>query len=140
MDKSTEQMLIDRFAIIDLFNRYATGADKRDSALYRSCFTDEINLNVTGATTSTEKRTADAWVEQAIGGLGFFERTQHMISNHIININGDQADAIAYLQAQHFNKGSRWTVWGTYSNQLTRTSDGWKISSLALSFDWQENG
>ncbi len=136
MDKEKEQMILDRFEIIDVFNRYARGVDKRDNAMYRSCFTDELAVDVTG---ESVKQSAEAWVDQAFSAVGSFEKTQHIITNHMITINGDKAEAVAYVQAQHFNKDSTWSVWGHYSNKLVRTPEGWKINSLKLTFDWHSN-
>ncbi len=135
MDKAQQQMVIDRFEIIDVFNRYATGVDKRDKEIYRSCFTDELLVNVTG---ENVEYATEAWIEHAFTMLGNFEKTQHIISNHSIDINGDTADAAAYVQAHHFNKDSKWSVWGNYSNKLTRTPEGWKINSLTLTVEWNE--
>jgi hypothetical protein len=128
-------MIFDRFEIIDVFNRYAIGVDKRNEEIYRSCFTDELLVDVTG---ESVEYAAEAWIEQAFTALSVFEKTQHIISNHSINIIGDSADADAYLQALHFNKDSKLSVWGSYSNKLTRTPEGWKINTLALTVDWNE--
>jgi len=135
MDKSQQQLIIDRLDIIDVFNRYATGVDKRNREIYRSCFTDELDVNITG---ETIRQTADAWIDQAFSSLASFAKTQHIITNHSVNISGDEAEAVAYLQAHHFNEGSKWSVWGDYSNTFIRTSEGWRINSLRLAMEWHE--
>jgi len=134
MDKA-QQLVIDRFEIIDVFNRYARGVDTRNEEIYRSCFTDELLVNMTG---ENVEYSAEAWMEQAFTALSGFEKTQHLITNHSINITGDTAAADAYLQAIHFNQDSKWWVWGSYSNKLARTPEGWRINSLTLTVDWNE--
>ena len=129
MDQAQQQRIVDRIDIIDVFNRYATGVDMRDHDIYRACFTDQLDVNITGDSVSFD---ADRWVDQALTALANFEQTQHMISNHSIVVQGDEAEAIAYLQAHHFNKDSTWSVWGRYINRLSRTPDGWRISHLKL--------
>jgi hypothetical protein len=47
VDDANVGYLLDRLAISDVQLRYATGADTRDWALYRSCFTDEIETDFT---------------------------------------------------------------------------------------------
>ncbi len=135
MDTSQQQMIFDQLEIIDVFNRYAIGVDRRDEETYRSCFTDELLVDVTG---EGVEYTAEAWIKQAFTALSAFEKTQHMISNHSVSIDGDTAVAGAYLQAIHFNKDNKFSVWGRYSHKLTRTAEGWKINSLTLIVDWNE--
>ena len=134
MDK-TQQLIIDRFDIIDLFNRYAIGADTRNEELYRSCFADELLVDVGG---ESVEHTAESWIEQAFAALSPFEKTQHIISNHTFDIDGDTAVAGAYLQAHHFTKENTLSVWGHYTHKLTRTPAGWRIHDLTLTTDWHE--
>ncbi len=136
MENVKELTILDRFEIIDVFNRYATGVDRRDKDVYRACFTDELEVDVMGESMGL---TADAWVDQAFSAVGAFEKTQHIITNHTITVNGDEADAVAYLQALHFNKENKWSVWGYYSNKFVRTSEGWKINSMKLIMEWNES-
>ncbi len=131
----TQQMIVDRFEIIDIFNRYAIGVDTRDEEVYLSCFTDDLLVNVTG---ESVENTAKGWTEQAFTALSNFEKTQHIITNHSVEINGDTATAHAYLQALHFTKDNTFSVWGHYSHKLTRTPEGWRINSLTLVTDWHE--
>jgi hypothetical protein len=137
MDKEKIQTLWDRMEIIDTQTRYATGVDRRDRGLYRSCFTDEMDLDMSGMGLGEPVRlSADVWVEQAISLVSSFEATQHMMTNHVITIEGDRATCTAYVQAQHYNPQNTYTVGGYYTNTLVRTPRGWKISKLKLTPLW----
>lgn len=135
MNHAQLQALIDRNDIIDTLSRYAAGIDQRDAALYRSCFTDELEVDVGG---SPGRRTADEWVSQAMNAVSPFQTTQHIITNHTVTIEGDEATCIAYLQAQHWNPENALLVGGYYTDKLVRTADGWRISSLKLTITWTQ--
>lgn len=130
MDDVKLQALLDRAEVIEVFNRYAAGVDRRDHSLYRSCFTDEVEVDLGGMGVMT--MAADAWVEQAFQLVAGYEGTQHIITNHTVTVSGDEADATAYLQARHFNPDSMFTVGGYYMNRLAKTPQGWRIRSLKL--------
>ena len=137
MDEAKLQQLLDRMEIIDVSNRYASGVDLKDRDLYRSCFVDEINVDFS-STGLGEAMTlpADTWVDQALMMVGMYQSTQHIITNHTITINGDEATSIAYVQAQHYNPDSIMTIGGYYTNKLVRTPEGWRISDLKLTSTW----
>jgi hypothetical protein len=134
MEEARLQMMVDRMEIIDVFNRYAAGIDQRNKEIYRSCFTEELEVDITGQGAS--RLTAEGWVDQAFMLVSGYETTQHIITNHRINIKGDEAEAVAYLQAQHGNPENLFTVGGYYTNRLVRTPTGWRISSLKLTMSW----
>jgi SnoaL-like domain len=103
IDEAKLTYLLDRLAISDVQLRYATGADTRDWVLYRSCFTDEIDTDFTSVFGGQPRRgNADRFVEAARRFLTGLKATQHMITNHVITIEGDEATCVAYVQARHY--------------------------------------
>ena len=140
MDETKLQTLLDRMEIIDVFNRYASGVDLRDRDLYRSCFTDQIETDFSsmgmGETMTLE---ADVWVDQVFNLISIYQSTQHIITNHVITIKGDEATGIAYLQAQHYNPDGMFTVGGYYTDEFVRTPEGWRIRKLKLTSTWSQN-
>lgn len=141
MDEARLQMLLDRAAISDVQLRYATGLDTRDWALFRSCFADEIETDFTSVFGGEPRKvSADRWAESARRVLSGLAATQHMITNHVITIEGDEALCVAYVQAQHYlpndRGGSTQTMGGFYTNRFVRTPQGWKIRACKLTLTW----
>ncbi len=137
MRDDTLRALIDRNEIIDVFNRYATGIDRRDRDVYRACFVDDLEVDVAGVEALTGG--ASQWVDLAMSAVGGFETTQHIITNHEIQIAGDRATGVANLQAQHWNPDSAYVVGGYYTNDFRRTDQGWRMRRLQLTVTWTQN-
>jgi 3-phenylpropionate/cinnamic acid dioxygenase small subunit len=142
MDETKLQLLIDRAEISDVQLRYATGLDSRDWRLFRSCFTDEIETDFTSVFGGEARKVnADRWTEAARRSLSGLAATQHMITNHVITVDGDAATCIAYVQARHFlpndSGDSMQTMFGYYTNRFVRTPAGWKIRACKLTLWWQ---
>ena len=141
MSDDALQMLLDHQAISDTVIRYATGIDMRDWDAYRSCFTDEVDIDFTsfgGGEPQTMR--ADQWVAGVRAGLSGFKATQHISTNHVITLDGDDATCVSYMQAQHYlpnDKGdSSLTLGGYYTNSLVRTGSGWRIRRCHLTVTW----
>ena len=141
------QLLLDRAAISDVVNAYATGLDRRDWALYRSIFSDEIEMDFASVGLRTGPYTAEAWVRSAQTLFAGFSATQHTSSNHVHEIHGESATCMSNMQAEHFVSrepgdgldapdADRWTIGGYYRNELVRTPAGWKLKRVALIVTW----
>jgi 3-phenylpropionate/cinnamic acid dioxygenase small subunit len=113
--------------VADVLVRYATGIDRRDWALFHTCFTNDCvadygNIGVWhGADAITE------WMKQAHAGCG---RTMHRITNEAVSPNGDGVTARSYLDAIVMAPDNRTgaRAVGYYDDELVRTDDGWKIA------------
>jgi hypothetical protein len=143
IDDNELRFLLDRAAISDVQLHYATGVDTHDWPLFRSCFTDEIETDFWSADGSPPQRMkADDWVELVRRTIDGMKATQHMITNHVIMLNGDEATCVAYVQARHHlpneTGASDQAMYGCYTNLFVRTAEGWKIRARKLTVLWSE--
>lgn len=142
MDEARLQQLLDRTDISDTIIRFARALDIQDWELCRSCFIDDIEADYSdlrGQPVSLLK--ADEFVElrrQALNGL----KTQHLSSNHIITVEGDEATCISCFVIYRIllnNEGDDFfDTHGYYTHTLLRTSQGWKISKVKQTVLWNK--
>jgi 3-phenylpropionate/cinnamic acid dioxygenase small subunit len=113
--------------VADVLVRYATGIDRRDWALFRTCFTGDCEADYGeigvwhGADAITE------WMARAHAGCG---HTMHRITNQAISPNGDGVVARSYVDAIVMapdNRSGTRAV-GYYDDELVCTDDGWRIA------------
>ena len=135
------QSLIERTAISDVVYRYATAVDTRDWSLYRSCFTDNVEIDFSSWNPEAKATlSSDQWTQMVKEGVSGFEATQHISNNHVHTLEGDRAVCVSYMQAEHFletDDGMKeCTLGGYYTNELVRTDHGWKISKCRLTVTW----
>jgi hypothetical protein len=134
--------LLDHAEISEVQLRYATGTDSHDWELFRSCFTDEVEVDFSaGFGQPVVRMSADEWVKATAPRMESFQATQHMMTNLVISFDDDDhATCVAYVRARHHlpnsTGGSDQTVYGYYTNKFERTSDGWRIASLKLTARW----
>jgi ketosteroid isomerase-like protein len=128
----SHDLTADRIALQDVMLRYAAGVDERDFEMYRSCFTDDVEVLGFGAETVHGR---EAWIAYVRKALERFGATQHMLGPQLARVQGDRAQCRTDVQALHYLKepeGQILTLWATYETEMMRTPDGWKISRHRL--------
>lgn len=121
--------------------RYALGIDTRDWELYRSIFTDRVHMDFSSYDGSeVADMTADEWVAAVRPLFEGLDATQHLMTNPMVDVKGDEASCRMYMQAAHFlqtSSGSpEYTIGGYYNDRLVRTPKGWLISAVTLNVLW----
>ncbi|WP_221795177.1 nuclear transport factor 2 family protein [Aquisediminimonas sediminicola] len=132
------QHLLDRAAIADLKYAYAYGVDQRDWALYRSIFTDRIEIDFFDWAGIRDVWDADQWVATVKETLAPFDATQHVFSNPLITLNGDSAICVTTMTARHVLGEEAQILGGYYTERMDRTEAGWKIAACSLKITWEE--
>jgi len=133
--------LKDKSDIQETILKYATGIDTRNWALYRSIFADEVEIDFSsysGQPGATMK--GDDWVAGVQMMLPGFDATQHVLTNFVIDLRGDEATATVYMKAEHFIANSlgdnSHTLGGYYVHKLKRHGEAWKIHATTLNVTW----
>ncbi|MEM9879565.1 MAG: nuclear transport factor 2 family protein [Pseudomonadota bacterium] len=138
---SALQTLIDKDAVSQVVLQYARAVDAHDWPLYAACFTptfyrdfSSFAPNVRGEATNV------GFAEEVSRTLTGFDATQHNSTNHHHEINGDTATCRSYMTAEHIfiedGVSDSITLGGGYTNQLIRTSVGWKINHCTIHIRW----
>ena len=135
-------MTDDRTQILDTVYCYATGIDTRDWALYRSIFSDEIEVDFSSYDGNPARRIrADDWVAGVKPLFEGLDATQHSMTNPRVAIDGERATCVMYMQAAHFLRNKQgdaeFTLGGYYTDQLVKTPAGWKLCAVKLTVTWQ---
>jgi 3-phenylpropionate/cinnamic acid dioxygenase small subunit len=129
------QTLIDRALVIDLAVAYTRGVDARRWDEACAVFTEDATVDY-GSRVGTERGRNQ--IAQLLGRtLDGLDSTQHLIGNHVVEIEGDRATHSCYLVAQHVRNGELYTVGGTYFDELVRGDDGWAIVHRRLERSWR---
>lgn len=148
-DRDTQvQWLCDRALISDLLFAFARALDTKDWQAYASNFAADGTLELPWPAADGDgpagHRGREGMADYVSKGLGQFIQTQHISSNHQIEIDGDTASSHSYCQAahrrSHDDPSDLWILGGWYSNTYRRTDEGWKITSVKLVSVWQTDG
>jgi hypothetical protein len=146
-DSQKIQLLFDRTQISEAVSRYPVSIDSRDWKLFRSIFTDEIEIFLgmaTRANQSLRRVKADDFTKGVTEVISSFSMTQHFLTEYHVEVNGDDAVCVNYMQARHFPPQDRpaqaiWDMGGYYTYHLHRTGHGWKIPKYTLHITWETN-
>jgi 3-phenylpropionate/cinnamic acid dioxygenase small subunit len=116
-----------RADVAEVLVRYATGIDRRDWELFRSCFIDdcEADYGPIGVWHNAEEITT--WMRTTHEPAG---HTMHRVTNQVVTANGSGATARSYVDALVMFAGNKSGTRsaGYYDDELVPTDDGWKIA------------
>jgi hypothetical protein len=118
----------DKAQIAEVLIRYASGIDGKDWALFRTCWTDEVDIDYGDLGTFTDADEFTALMRQVHDGMG---QTYHRISNIVIEVDGERATARSYVHAVLMAVPGDANSWidalGHYDDELVRRAGEWRI-------------
>lgn len=135
--------LITRAEITDTVLRYATAIDTRDWAMLRSILTDPFDIDYSSNGGLVGEISVDTWVER-LSSLYGFDATRHMITNPVVEVDGDTAVCTSYVDARHYLRdGERdyaALACGSYVHNLVKRGEAWLISSVTVIIAGKQGG
>jgi hypothetical protein len=134
---TTRTNAADHAAIIELSNFFENAFDQGDADAHMATWAKEISFESPFGNYADR----DAYREWLVG---FMEQTQamggtrHLITNNVIDIEGDRAVQTSYLVilGQTMNGGSPGLMATVrFEDELVRTSEGWRFTKRVLHLD-----
>ena len=128
--------LTDKQDIAEVLFAYGYALDARDWDRLRSCFTADAVGHYGG-----DPLVGYYAIEQLCRTtLEPLSASQHLISNVVVQVDGDDATSVCYLHAQHVRPGieggDQFIFAGRYTDRLVRTHAGWQIADRTLDAMW----
>ena len=116
-----------RLDVTDVLTRYATAIDRRDWALLRSCFTEDLDADYGPIGTWRGPDEITDWMRRAHEPCG---HTLHRITNVTVTPHDGGVTARSYVDALVMLAGNRSGTRGVgvYDDELVATDDGWRIA------------
>lgn len=127
--------------IVEVTTRVAWLTDQRDWVGLAAVFAERVDLDYTSLTGGEPARLGPAEIVAGWqAGLGGLDATQHLVSNHLVEVDGDRAAATAQFQAVHVlatpHGDPTWTLGGHYRFGLVRVEKEWRIDAVTMTATW----
>jgi 3-phenylpropionate/cinnamic acid dioxygenase small subunit len=141
MPGSIEEGAVVRQAHIDVFNRYAHALDGRDWQGLADLFTQDAVFSFArslgfgaGETDKATIEGRDQLVAMIRGSIESLTATHHLLSNHVVDADGESAEASCYFRAYHAGKDERAHLFeeslGRFDIATVRVGSDWKIRRM----------
>jgi len=132
----TAELAADVVAIEQVLYRYAYALDARDYDALDEVFGADASLHTSGGTLMSPAQ----YKTMCATELPKLDATHHMVTNTSITVDGDQATARAYFQAQHVKLSlapdSQFLMAGWVDDELERRAEGWRITDRRWHSAW----
>ena len=124
----------DRLAIQELLHRYCHALDRGRWDEFASLFTDDCCLDLSQVLGRYEGAAGIRQFADVIGGAKFFMR--HLVTNVVIDGDGERARAAAYVTAITGPPGpSQRQTTGLYEDELVKRGGRWLLHRRHLALD-----
>lgn len=130
--------IADHLAIQRTLFRYARGIDRCDAEILAGVWWPGCRVDY-----GSGEEDAHDWSRSVVEALGGMLRTQHMLGNMLIEIDGSSAVAETYCHAYHEVAGEggpfEMDVGGRYLDRFEKRDGAWRIAHRRYVLDWNAN-
>jgi 3-phenylpropionate/cinnamic acid dioxygenase small subunit len=125
------QRISDRLDIEDLLTKYAFFLDDRDFDALKELFVPGARMDYEASGGIAGER--DAVVEWLRETVSAFPMSEHVVTNRLVTVDGDEASSRSYLYNPMQLPGGKITfLGGRYHDRFTRTPDGWRFAERRI--------
>ncbi len=140
---SASSVTDERLDVIDALYRFAAGQDLQDEALFASAFSEDAQLDFIQpahrlGVELQVLRGRDQIVASIVPTVAKLDTT-HTVSNPRVQIQGDEAELLALVEAQHLPRDDHsrhLLLKNVYRVRLRRGDAGWLISTMHIHNVW----
>lgn len=130
--------LVAKDEIRELALLYSRGVDRKDAALLRDLYTDDAT-DTHGDTFDGPAQDYVAFLERA---LPYMRYSGHHVCNHLISVNGDEAEGAIYALAYHVIPDGQggWQedfMCVRYLDRYRRQDGRWRFAQRVVSYDYK---
>lgn len=131
--------IADRLAIMDVIARHSRGVDRADAAILKSAYWPDATVAYGGFNGE-----AHTFCDNLPGAIRRYARTQHSVSNIVIDFRGDEARVETCVSAYHYlavadGPDREMTYLGRYLDTMRKSGNCWKIQHRQVVMDWNQN-
>ncbi|WP_186382441.1 nuclear transport factor 2 family protein [Amycolatopsis rhizosphaerae] len=137
MNESVLRRVADELDIRRTLARLSRAQDDGDREAYKTCFTDRVLLTKSVVIPDWQPRelSVDELADLYFAEVGKLKFAHHLVSNHIIDIDGDEATCLADLYCVFAEDGDGLrssSLGGRYDLKLRRVDGEWLISERSI--------
>lgn len=133
--------MTERDHIVETITRLFWHTDHHDWDDVKAVFADSVRLDYTSLQGGEPAELAPGDIVAGWSAhFATLDAHQHLVANHLVDINGDAANVTAQFLATHQTGEDVWTLGGDYHFDLQRAEGQWRISSMTMTAVWQAPG
>jgi hypothetical protein len=137
------KQFVDEADIQKAIHCWCSAIDDRNWASMRELLTDPVYIDYSSNGSVKAEMPREAWITR-LNVLHGFDATLHMVSNLVIDVEGERAVCRSYVNALHFLSDKERELGayacGVYVHELVRADSRWKITSATFKLAGRYSG